>query len=286
MIDRDSPLAARVDDERETPRVPQLAPHELIRLKMAASGLDHASIAAGAELDAETRGRFAALVERRLAGEPLQYLESTVQFGPIEVAVDRRALIPRPETEILWDDAVRSLGDAGPGTVIVDLCTGTGVLALALKHAFPRAQVYATDVDTEALALAAENADRLGLDVTFVDGDLFDALPGGLKGRVDLLVANPPYVSDSEWPTLEPQITDYEPRLALVAGPHGTEVIARIADEAYWWLGIGGWLFCEIGATQGSAADELFGALDREIRADLAGRDRYVAARKGAGCCI
>ncbi len=209
-----------------------------------------------------------------------------MQFGPIEVAVDRRALIPRPETEVLWEDAVRSLGEAGPGTVIVDLGTGSGVLALALKWVFGEAQVYATDVDPDALALAAHNADRLGLDITFLEGDLFEALPGKFQGRIDLLVANPPYVTEAEWGALDTEITAYEPRAALVAGPDGTEAIARIADEAYWWLGIGGWLFCEIGATQGAAADEMFGSLDREVRRDLAGRDRYVAGRKGASCCL
>lgn len=264
----------------------ELPTHEVIRLKMAASGLDQAALAAGVELDEAAEERFAALVERRRSGEPLQYLEGTVQFGPIEIAVDRRALIPRPETEVMWEDAVRSLGDAGPGTVIVDMCTGSGALALALKHSFPQAKVFATDLDSEALALAAENAAALGLDVTFLKGDLFEALPENLKGRIDLLVVNPPYVREDEWSGLDAEITTNEPRSALVAGSEGTETIARIADETYWWLGIGGWVFCEISSTQGVVADELFGSLDREVRHDLTGRDRYVAGRKGASCCL
>ena len=266
--------------------VTDLPPHELIRLKMAASGFDQATLGAGGALDVEATGRFAALVQRRLAGEPLQYLEGTAQFGPVEVAVDPRALIPRPETEVLWEDAVRSLAEAGPGTVIVDMCTGTGALALALKWTFPEAQVFATDLDSEALSLAVDNAAQLDLDVTFLEGDLFEALPAKLKGRIDLLVVNPPYVADGEWDALAPEITGHEPRHALVSGPEGTETIARIADEAYWWLGIGGWLFCEIGDTQGEKADELFGSLDREVRQDLTDRDRYIAGRKGASCCL
>ncbi|MEE8330988.1 MAG: peptide chain release factor N(5)-glutamine methyltransferase [Acidimicrobiia bacterium] len=264
----------------------ELPAHEVIRLKMAASGLQRVALAAGSTLDAVAEERFATLVERRRSGEPLQFLEGTVQFGPIELGVDRRALIPRPETEVMWEDAVRSLGDVGPGTVIVDMCTGSGALALALKHSFPQAKVFATDLDSEALALAAENAAALGLDVTFLKGDLFEALPENLKGRIDLLVVNPPYVSEAEWSSLDVEITANEPRSALVAGPEGTETIARIADEAYWWLGIGGWLFCEIGSAQGAVADELFGSLDREVRQDLARRDRYVAGRKGASCCL
>jgi release factor glutamine methyltransferase len=264
----------------------ELPAHETIRLKMAASGLDHTKLVAGSALDPVAEDRFSTLVERRRAGEPLQYLEGTVQFGPIELGVDRRALIPRPETEVMWQDAVRSLGDAGPGTVIVDMCTGSGALALAIKHSFPQAKVFATDLDSEALALAAENAAALELDVTFLKGDLFEALPENLKGRIDLLVVNPPYVSEDEWSGLDAEITANEPRSALVAGPEGTETIARIADEAYWWLGIGGWMFCEIGSAQGVGADELFGSLDREVRQDLTGCDRYVAGRKGASCCL
>lgn len=243
-------------------------------------------LAAGESIPSDVQQRFDALASKRLAGVPLQYLEGTVQFGPIEIAIDDRALIPRPETEVLWEDAVKSLGEAGPGTVIVDMCTGSGNLALALKQAFPEARVFGTDTSESALALAAENSERTGLDVEWLKGDLFDALPEKLKGRIDLLVSNPPYVTEAEYVDLAREIRDHEPHDALVAGPIGTEVLARLADEAFWWLGIGGWLFTEIGETQGPEADKLFGALDREIRQDLAGKDRYVAARKGASCCV
>ncbi len=229
-------------------------------------------------------GHYRRLVERRLAGEPLQYLEGTVQFGPLELAIDERALVPRPETEGLWEMAVAALGDAGPGTVIVDLCTGSGNLALALKHAFPRAQVYGTDTSEGAVGLAAENAARTGLDATFLHGDLFEPLPRKLIGRVDLVVANPPYVAEGEYAGL-PVDVRREPRGALVAGEAGTEVLARIGDEAPWWLAVGGWLFCEIGETQGDTVPGLFPGLDREVRQDRAGRDRYLVGRKGAPCC-
>ncbi len=234
---------------------------------------------------AEDEQHFRRLAERRLDGEPLQYLEGTVQFGPLELAIDHRALVPRPETEGLWEMAVAALGDAGPGTVIVDLCTGSGNLALALKHAFPRAQVYGTDASEAALSLAKENSARTGLDVPFLHGDLFDPLPRKLMGRVDLLVANPPYVAEAAYPSL-PADVRREPPEALVAGPDGTEVIARIGAEAPWWLAVGGWVFCEIGETQGPDAMGLFGGLDREVRQDLTGRDRYLVGRKGAPCCV
>ncbi len=170
--------------------------------------------------------------------------------------------------------------------MIVDLCTGSGNLALALKHAFPPARVFATDLSAEALALAAENRERLGLEVILLEGDLFEPLPRDLYGRIDLLVANPPYVAEGEVGSLPVDVRRHEPRLALVAGPRGDEVLVRLAEEAYWWLGTGGWLFCEIGHDQADRALDLFGTyLDVEVRPDLAGRARYLVGRKGARCC-
>jgi release factor glutamine methyltransferase len=248
-------------------------------------GPSRAALFAAPVQDAEERTRLEALVARRLAGEPLQYLEGRIPFGPIEVAVDRRALIPRPETEQLWELAVALLGRAGPGTPLVDVGTGSGALALALKHAFPTAPVYATDLSAEALGLARENAAANGLEVTFLEGDLLDPLPPGLRGRVEMIISNPPYVSVAEWASLPDEIRLHEPQRALVAGPEGTEVLARLAAESYWWLGVGGWLVCEIGETQGEAVLSLFGAYEREVRPDLTGRPRFLVARKGAPCC-
>ena len=116
--------------------------------------------------------------------------------------------------------------------MIVDLCTGSGALALALKARFPEARVHATDISEEALSLAAENAARLGLEIAFHHGDLFDALPYDLRDRIDLLVSNPPYVAEDEWPGLPVEIRDHEPREALVAGESGFELIDRIATDA------------------------------------------------------
>jgi release factor glutamine methyltransferase len=261
--------------------------HEVERLLMSITGEVRAGLTAGLDLTPDQVSRFDALSSRRVAGEPLQYLEGTVEFGPIDLVVDERALIPRPETEAVWDEARRMLGEAGRGTVIVDLCTGSGAMALALKTVFPEARVFATDLSEDALALAKENAARLDLDVEFFHGDLFEALPKSIYGRIDLLVSNPPYIEEKEWETLPPDVRDHEPRQALVSGPDGTEILERIADEVYWWLGVGGWVLCEIGETQGRRADELFGQwLDTEVRPDLTGRDRILVGRKGARCCV
>ena len=250
--------------------------HEAERLLAVATGRSRRDLHAGGEVLADAEQRYQELIRRRLEGVPLQHLEGTVQFGPIELRTDSRALVPRPETERLWEEAVAALGEAGPGTVIVDLCTGSRNLALALKHRFGPAQVYGTDLSAEALALAAENAADLHLDVTLLQGDLFDPLPGDLYERVDLLVANPPYVSEAEFDRLPTDVREHDPREALVAGSRGDEVLSRIAADAYWWMGTGGWLFCEIGETQGDAVRDLFAFYCPEIRQDLAGRDRFV----------
>jgi len=262
-----------------------LPAHETERLVAAITGTALRAFRAD-DLTSEQQAALDDLTARRLAGEPLQYLEGTAAFGPLEVAVDGRALIPRPETEGLWELAVAALENVGPGTTIVDLGTGTGVLALALKQAFPAARVLAVDDSEDALALARQNAERLGLEIEALQGDLFDALPKDLMGRLDLAVSNPPYVAEHEWAGLPMDVRDHEPRHALVAGPSGTEVLERIADDGYWWLGVGGYLLCEIGETQGSHMDLAFGAFDRHIRQDLTGRDRYVVARKGSPCCV
>jgi release factor glutamine methyltransferase len=235
----------------------------------------------GPRLEPEQRRLLDRLVARRLAGEPLQYLEGTVAFGPIEVRVDRRALIPRPETEQVWETAVSALRQAEPGTPIVDVGTGSGVLALALKHAFPAASVYGTDISSEALALATENAAAAGLEIELLIGDLFDPLPRHLRGRVELVVSNPPYVSEVEYERLPAEIRDHEPPQALVAGSKGTEVLARIAEEAEAWLASGGWLVCEIGEDQGDAVRHLFSAYRSDLHRDLAGKERILVARKG-----
>ena len=130
---------------------------------------------------------FEAFVSRRNEGEPLQYIEGTVQFGPIEIALDRRALIPRPETELLWERAAKALAELGPEPVVVDIGTGSGNLALALKHSRPDARVYATDVDEAALGLARENARTLDLDVTFRSRrrNVVSGTPRSVRARPD-----------------------------------------------------------------------------------------------------
>ncbi|GMQ86343.1 MAG: peptide chain release factor N(5)-glutamine methyltransferase [Acidimicrobiia bacterium] len=225
--------------------------------------------------DAE-RATFESLVARRRAGEPLQYLEERIPFGPIEVTVDHRSLIPRQETEQLFALAVDAVVEP---QVILDLCTGSGNLALALKHAFPDAVVYGTEISPAAASLARENARDASLDVTVLDGDLFDPIPEHLRGNVDLIVSNPPYLAETEIAELPADVRDHEPRIALVAGPGGDEVVAAIASEAPGWLAPGGTIVCEISEFRGPAMEALFAPLGGEVRKDLAGKDRFVVGK-------
>jgi release factor glutamine methyltransferase len=254
--------------------VPDLLGHEARRLLLVAAGEPASWLVGSPRVGLETADRFRSLVRRRRAGEPLQYIEGSVAFGPLELRADRRALIPRPETERLWELVVAETTSAP--SIVVDLCTGSGNLAVACKHSYPKATVYGVDISPAAIELAKANSAALELAVELLVGDLFGALPGHLKGKVDLLISNPPYVAEAEVDELPAEVRDYEPLRALVAGESGTEVLARIAHEATEWMAPRGVIACEIGESQGADCMRLFAAYDPRIELDLAGRTRYV----------
>ncbi|MCQ3803653.1 MAG: peptide chain release factor N(5)-glutamine methyltransferase [bacterium] len=260
----------------ELSRQSRLSYHELQRL---IATVTSETIHPGVPLRPEVASRTATLIRLRQAGVPLQYLEGHVEFGPVRLAVDERALIPRPETERLWELVTR-LVPVGVPALIVDLGTGSGALALALAYTYPRAEVVATDISPQALDLARENirANRwVGGRIELREGDLFEALPSSLRGEVDILVSNPPYVAEAEWPDL-PEDVRSEPYSALVAGPRGTEILERIAAEASDWLRPAGTVAVEIGETQAAEVQEAFrsGGIDAKIHHDLTGRPRFV----------
>lgn len=217
-----------------------------------------------------------ALIERRVGGEPLQYIEGSAAFGSLRLRVDDRVLVPRPETEGLFEIASRMVRHP---EVIVDLCTGSGALGLALKKEFPASSVFATDISDDAIEVAFANRHATGLDIYLAQGDLFDPLPASVHGDVDLVVANPPYVSEGDFETL-PNDVQREPRVALVSGPTGLEIIQRLGASVAEWLRPGGVVVCEIGETQGVSASTCFKDLPAVVRQDAAGRDRYVVAVK------
>ncbi len=260
--------------------VPDLPRHEVERLLLTATGWRRTDLVGSSLVGSDALTVFDALVAERRSGVPLQYLEGTVAFGPLELAIDRRALIPRPETEHLWDLLVGELQP--PPSIVVDLCTGSGNLALACKHAWPEAEVWATDLSPDAAELARENSAVTGLAVTVLVGDLFDPLPTTLAGHVDLVVANPPYLAQTELGALPDEVRIHEPTMALVAGPAGTEVLARIAEQARNWLRPGGTVACEISEFHAATVAALFGDYTPRIIADLAHRPRVVIGRRRA----
>lgn len=220
------------------------------------------------------------LVKRRAAREPLQYILGAVEFGGLELMVDPRALIPRPETEELYD-LLRHRLQEGPPSRILDLGTGSGALALALAQSFPEAQVTATDASTDALALARENATRNSLDerIRFLKGSWWDALPPGES--YDLIVSNPPYLTESEMKTAEPEVAAHEPYSALAAGIDGLDDVRILLAGANAHLAEGGLLALETGIAQCDALHALAQENDLigEVVEDFNQRPRFFLAQ-------
>ena len=224
------------------------------------------------------------LVQRRCHGEPFQYVLGNTEFYGLELSVGPGVLIPRPETEELVEHALAALRQWPLDGDILDLCTGSGAIALALAAACPDRAVLATDISPDALAWAVRNRDALGLaNVTLLQSDLFENLPPGR--RFGLLTANPPYVSPDEYDVLPCVVRDYEPRTALLADEDGLRFYRLIADQARDWLLPGAGVFLEIGASQGDAVRGIFlrsGYDHVDILQDLSGRDRILRARRPA----
>lgn len=249
--------------------------HEAERLLALAVGLPRHRTMTRDRVSGSVLAKYRELVARRRSGEPLQYIEGLVPFGPVDIAVDRRVLIPRVETEQLY----ALVAGWGPARVVVDMCTGSGCLGIALAATHPGTDLHLTDVSSDALDVAEANADRNGVVASTWRGDCFDALPVSLRGHIDCFVANPPYVPEHQLAELEPQVRDHEPATALIAGSDGLEVIRRIAAELQAWLAPGGSFAVEIGHDQGADVAALFAHVGGSVVADTFGRDRFVVGR-------
>lgn len=244
-----------------------------------------------AELDSPATQRMVAHLDAMLvrlrAGEPLQYVLGHWAFRRLDLMVDRRVLIPRPETEEVVEVALRLARDLPRPLVCADLGTGSGAIGLSLAAELPLdgVTVWLTDVSADALDVARANTAGIGraaANVRVAEGWWFDALPGELRGAMGLVVANPPYVASGD-AEVEAVVRDWEPHGALFAGEDGLDAIREIAHAAPQWLAPGGWLVLEIGHLQGSSVHRILsgeGMTDVEVLADAAGRDRIAYAQR------
>ena len=257
-------------------------------LLSAATGLSRVELYAYYDrpLSPEERATLREAVKRRAAGEPLQYVTGEVAFRHLVLQVRQGVLIPRPETEVLVDQVLSAIDDAvvlRSEARVVDLCTGSGCIALAIAGERPGARVRATDLSPLAVAATAENGERLSLTdrVSVFEGDLFAPLSLEWRGSVDVVISNPPYVPSADLPTLPAEVVGFEPHLALDGGADGLAVFRRILADAREWLAPGGLLAVELdermvrsAATEASEWYE-----DVRVVTDLAGRDRIATAR-------
>ncbi|MEX2285335.1 MAG: peptide chain release factor N(5)-glutamine methyltransferase [Gemmatimonadota bacterium] len=230
--------------------------------------------------------QFRSHVRRRLKREPLQYILGRAAFRKLELQVDRRVLIPRPETEVLVDQVIRWLQQQSGPQRVLDLGTGSGAIALSLVRETD-AQVTATDVSDQALAVARGNAERLSLSprVEFRSGSLWQPIADA--ERFDAIVSNPPYVADHERESLQPEVRDWEPAQALFAGANGLDIIELVIDGAAQRLRAGGLLALELGVQQAASVrtriEQDVRYTNVQIHKDLSGRERVVVAETHKG---
>jgi release factor glutamine methyltransferase len=235
-------------------------------------------------VNAQTADMFESLLERRTGGEPVAYLTGRKEFWSLSFAVDPRVLIPRPETEILVEDALRFAAEnfsRADRIAILEIGTGSGAISVALASELPRAEITATDISMGAIELASLNAagNNVAGQIRFVAGSFFEPV----AGRFDLIVSNPPYISAAEYAGLSPRVRDFEPPEALLAGPDGTEFHKAIIAGAEDFLNPRGALFLEIGALQKQKIEEILrkeGYNLIDFRKDYAGLFRVARARR------
>lgn len=219
-----------------------------------------------------------ALIQRRRRFEPMAYILGQREFWGRGFTVDPNVLIPRPDTEILVEVALELTQDRDLYGTALDLCTGSGCVAVTFALERPTWHTWASDISAGALDLARGNAARLGANqLCFVRGDLFDPMPQDL--RFDLITANPPYIPEAELATLQPDIRDYEPHIALTSGTDGLDLVRKLVPRALAHLASGGWLALEVGADQAQLVRTLMqqeGYVNVDVRRDLGNRDRVV----------
>jgi release factor glutamine methyltransferase len=243
----------------------------------------------GQRLREEELAAFRAVVERRVKREPLAYITGEKEFWGLSFEVTPAVLVPRPETETLVDVALAQLrgeweGEAPAEPVIADIGAGSGCVAIALAVDLPDAVICATEVSPAAAEVARRNAAKHQVEarVTVLEGDLFEPIPVEVRGRLDAVVSNPPYIPSADINSLQPEIKEYEPRAALDGGREGMTYHRRMLDAARGWLKPGGWVHLEVGASQAEPVAEMaraWGFRDVRITSDLAGIERVVSCK-------
>ena len=236
-------------------------------------------------LDQDLEREYYHFIQEREAGKPVQYITGQQEFMGLNFKVTPDVLIPRPDTEILVETAIKEAGTMEPPLTIVDVGTGSGAISISLAHYIKGAHIHSIDISPKALGVAMENARLHSLEhrVTFYQGDLFDPIDDLLRSRVDLLVSNPPYIPTHQIPNLQREVRYYEPTLALDGGEDGLDYYRRIIQEGEKFLSPRGCLILEIGHDQGARVAELLKCKKRLrdviIVEDLAGIGRVVRAR-------
>jgi release factor glutamine methyltransferase len=252
---------------------------ELALILQAATGLPGSELLGDVVVESSAASTARSLARRRGQGEPLPYVTGIMEFRSLQLAVGPGVFIPRPGTGAVVERAEAVLPRGG---LVADICTGCGTIAFAIASERPDARVYASDSSDEALAWAQENRSRTELQVTFCLGDLFDPLPGELRGEIDVVVANPPHVPSNEAHLMPRDVVDHEPSDALFGGPDGLLITERIVSEAVDWLKPGGWLVCELGGSQDTQVTPLLESLgytDIAVHLDESNRRRVIEAR-------
>lgn len=234
--------------------------------------------------------KFRGYIHRRSRREPAQYITGEVEFRGLNLKVTHATLIPRPETELVVDEALKAAAAHGLDkrkATIIDLCTGSGCMAVAAAKELPRAAVYATDISNEALTVAVGNALRNGVAgrVRFLNGDIFSPfMEAGMEVMADIILSNPPYVAKADFESLAPEVKDHEPADALYGGVDGLNFYRRIIKGAPEFLQPGGFLIMELGWGQSEKvrglAEEDGSYRDIEIKKDYSGIDRIFVARR------
>lgn len=222
---------------------------------------------------------FGGFLERRMQHEPCQYIIGHTEFYGLPFLVNEHVLIPRQDTELLVEEALKMTEE---DSKVLDLCTGSGAIAVAIKHSRPGAAVTALDLSKEALETAKKNAEQNGCEIELSVSDLFAGLDA--ERKFDVIVSNPPYISEAEYETLMPEVKDHEPSLALLAGEEGLDIYRRLIAEAPRYLVKGGALLVEIGCSQAEAVSGFFkenGFNGIRVIKDLAGLDRVVRGTTG-----